>query len=158
MNLGSDDNGYFFFFFQRGGGGVLAGEGRNRWNDRREKMSRLKPDIRKSTGWMKCRFLQKLWNQPPLLPPPHALVSPVFWTTEDVICHISKVGEEARDCSPFRDAGILSLRRNISSRAHYYISPRQYWKQRVSSVSLCLSLAGPWREIILLNDVWGWLI
>lgn len=24
----------FFFFFWRGGGGVLAGEGRNRWNDR----------------------------------------------------------------------------------------------------------------------------
>lgn len=70
---------------------------------------------------------------------------PWFWTTEDVISHISKVWEETRDCSPFRNAGILSLRRNISSWAHYDISLRQYWKQHVSSVSLCLSLTWPQR-------------
>lgn len=109
----------------------------------------------KSTVWMKCRFHQKLWNQPP---PPrpnltHTPSSLRFWTREDVICHIWKVGEEERDCSPFRDAAILSLQRNISSRAHYYISPPQYWKQHVPSVSLCLSYRAIIKQIILLNDI-----
>lgn len=62
MNLGFDDN--RVFFFRRGWAGVF-------WREKEEtdemtgKRSRLKRNIRKSTVWMKCRFLQKLWNQAP---------------------------------------------------------------------------------------------
>lgn len=121
-----------------------------------EKMNRLKPNIRRSTGLDEMPVPQK--NFEISLLAPHTITNllhthvhtqsrplPWFWTTEDVISHISKVWEETRDCSPFRNAGILSLRRNISSWAHYDISLRQYWKQHVSSVSLCLSLTWPQR-------------
>lgn len=152
MNLGSDDNRWGFF-------GrvwvVFLAVGRKKqmkwavWSPTSE---------RAPVGW-NAGSSKKLWNQTACTSPhTHPPSSLRFWTTEDVICHISKVGEEARDCSPFRNVGILSLQRNISSRAYYYISLRQYLKQRVSSVSPCLSLVRPYGEIILLNDGWGWLI
>lgn len=52
------------FFLEGGWDGVF-------WREKEEtdemtgKRSRLKQNIRKSTVWMKCRFLQKLWNQAP---------------------------------------------------------------------------------------------
>lgn len=60
MNLGSDDNRFFFFFGGVGGGAVFWREKEETDEMTGKKMSRLKRDIRKSTGWMKCRFLQKL--------------------------------------------------------------------------------------------------
>lgn len=124
MNLGSDDNRGVFFFGVGGWVGVWDGVF---WREKEEtdemtgKRSRLKQNIRRRSVWMKCRFLQKLWNQAPASSHTHTLISP-FWTRRDVICRIWKVAEEGSDCSPSTNAGILPFCRNISSRAHYYIS------------------------------------
>lgn len=58
---------FFPFFLKRwGGGGILAGK--NRWIEQGGKMSRLKSNIRKSTGLDKMLVPQKekkkLWNLP----------------------------------------------------------------------------------------------
>lgn len=52
--------GFFFFFGGVGGGAVFWREKEETDEMTGKKMSRLKRNIRKSTGWMKCRFLQKL--------------------------------------------------------------------------------------------------
>lgn len=61
MNLGFDDN-RVCFFFEGGELGYFGGRRKKRMTAKR---GRLKQNIRKSTIWMKCRFLQKLWNQAP---------------------------------------------------------------------------------------------
>lgn len=138
----------FFFFFEGVGWGGGRKKKQMKWQ---KKWSCLKPNIRKRVlfGW-NAGYTKNFEINPPTPPSlTHTPSSLRFWTREDVICHIWKVGEEERHCSPFRDAAILSLERNVSSRAHYYISPPWYWKQHVPSVSLCLSCRAIIKQIIL---------
>lgn len=52
-----------------------------------KKRSRLKQNIRKSSIWLKCRFLQKLWNQAPApLTHTHTLITLVL---NDRGCYLS---------------------------------------------------------------------
>lgn len=100
----------FLFSFFLGGWVFWQEEGEtDEMRGGKKKASRLKADIRENVQvWMKCRFLKKLWNQ--LFAPhtrnykrthKHTCVEAWFWTLEDVICHISKVEEDARSRSPF---------------------------------------------------------
>lgn len=141
MNLGSDDNS--FFFFNRGVVAIFWQEEEETDEMRsRKKRSRLKSDIRNGTSS----------NEMPLPPKKKeknfeirllAACAPNCTHTY-THTHLSLVFKQdwmlsgtfqkwERDCSP---SHILLLHGNASSRAYYYISQSQYWKQHVSSVSL----------------------
>lgn len=109
-------------------------------------------------GW-NAGFLQKLWNQPPPLLLSSSLTPSSLRRFElgRMLSVTFQKCERRRGTVHLSETLVFSLYGETHPAEHITISARhKYWNQRVSSVSLCLSLAGPWGEIIFLNDVWGW--
>lgn len=161
------------FFYLRGFGwgrcGILAGEGRNRWNDRGKKWTVWSPTSEGAPVWMKCRFLKKLWNQPACAlhhhqPPAHTrahTITPASLVLNYGGCYQSHFK------SVRGDEGLFTFQKrwySLFKEKHIQLSTLRYQPATILETAciLCISLfeshMATKMEIMWLNDVWGWLI
>lgn len=142
MNLGFDDNRFFL-----GGGGVemrYFGGRRKKQMKWQKKRSRLKQNIRKSSVWLKCRFLKNFEIKPP---PPHTYTHTLIaLVLNDGGCYLShfKSGRGGEGQFTFQKRwNSLFLEKNIQQSTLLY-QPAAILE---TTCTLCISLLESCRAI-----------